>query len=198
MFWARLIWLRRLLWCLMLWILLFLPALGQLGQGWEMFAPREQTYVSSREPGHSGRYSASLRSLPGATDESYALVVQRVDALNYRGSRVRLSGYLRCQLQSGWSGLWLRVDPIKGPPLAFENMQKRPVTGHTEWNRYQIELDVPAQADSLNYGGLLSGRGQVWLDDFQIEVVGLATPGLTEMRKLRKLPVEPCNLGFEK
>ena len=182
----------------MWWILLLLPALAEVGQNWGMFAPREQTYVSSREPGHSGRYCASLRSLERATDDSYGLVVQDVDAENYRGRRVRLIGYLRCQLQSGWCGLWMRVDPIKGAPLAFENMQKRPVKGNTEWTRYQIELDVPAQADSLHYGGLLNGRGQIWLDDFQIEVVGLETPGLAEVKKLRKLPLEPSNLGFEK
>ncbi|MBS2040473.1 hypothetical protein JST97_36135 [bacterium] len=180
----------------MWWLLLTLSALAEPGKDWLLFLPRENTYVCSREAGHSGRYSASLRSTPRADDVSYALLVQDLQAGNYRGRRVRFSGFLRSRLESGWCGLWLRVDGRQGQPLAFENLQKRPVLGRTDWNRYQIEMAVPAEASSVHYGGLLCERGQIWLDDFRLEVLGEAPAGLVELRKLRTLS-EPSNLGFE-
>lgn len=180
----------------MLWFCLFFLALAEPARDWQMFEPRPNTYACSRETGHTGRFCLSLRSTARALDSSYGLVVQDLRADHYRGCRLRLSGYLRCQVESGWCGLWLRVDGAHGRPLAFENMQKRPILGTSGWSLYQIELDVPVEAESLHYGGLLNGRGQIWLDDFKLERLGEAPAGLVELRKLRGLS-EPSNLGFE-
>lgn len=178
-------------------VLLFLLTIPcQAQRNWQVFAPREQTYVGSREAGYQSKYSASLRSTEKASDSSYALYVQDIDASLYRGCRLRLSGFLRTQLDGGWAGLWLRADGPKQKPLAFENMQSKALRESREWNRYQIEIDIPAQAESLHYGALLNGRGQMWVDDLKLEIVGNPPPGLAEMRKLRTLK-EPTNLGFE-
>lgn len=174
-------------------LLLTLPCQAQ--RNWQVFTPRDHTYVGSREPGYQSKYSASLRSTEKASESSYALYVQDIDASLYRGCRLRLSGYVRTQIDKGWAGLWLRADAA-GKPLAFENMQSKPVRSKTDWNRYQIEVDIPAQADSLHYGALLNGQGQIWIDQLKLEIVGNPPPGLSELRKLRNLK-EPSNLGFE-
>lgn len=174
-------------------VLLSMPCQAQ--RNWEVFCPRPQTYAGSREAGYQSRYSASLRSTEKASESTYGLYVQDIDASLYRGCRLRLSGALRTQIDKGWAGLWLRADAGK-KPLAFDNMQSRPVRSKTDWNRYQIEVDIPAQADSLHYGALLNGLGQIWIDDLKLEIVGNPPPGLAELRRLRNLK-EPSNLGFE-
>ena len=179
-------------------LVLTLPCRAQTPRFWKVFEPRPQTYVGTRDSGYAGRFSASLRSTDQASAKTYGLYVQEIQADHFRGGRLRLSGFLRSQLErEAWCGLWVRVEGRKGPPLAFENMGQRPVTRHTPWTSYQIEVDVPPQAESIHFGALLTGQGQIWVDDLRLELVGKPAPGQLELRKLRNLPVDPSNLGFE-
>jgi len=97
---------------------------------------------------------------------------------------------------SDWAGLWLRVDGPKSEPLAFDNMQERAIKGDTDWTKYEIVLDVPDHAAEIAFGLLLSGKGQVWMDDLKFEVVGKDVP--TTGKGLEKETVaSPINLDFE-
>lgn len=180
----------------LLWLCLALPGWASPPKDWQVFTSRPKTYVGTREPGHQSKYSASLTSTAQASNTTYALYVQDIDAGHYRGCRIRLSGWLRTRLDGGWAGLWLRADGPKGPPLAFENMQNSAILGVQDWKKYQFEMDIPAQTQSLHYGALLNGFGQIWADNLKLEIIGEAPPGLSEMKKLRILD-EPTNLGFE-
>ena len=72
------------------------------------------------------------------------------------------------------AGLWMRVDGMgKDEMLSFDNMQNRPITGTTEWKKYEIILPVPESASNLAYGALLDGTGQIWFDNFTFEVFDL-------------------------
>lgn len=42
--------------------------------------------------------------------------------------------------------MWMRVDNKFDDVLQFDNMNNRPITGTTNWNRYEIILDVPLQS----------------------------------------------------
>ena len=72
-----------------------------------------------------------------------------------------------------------------------------PSRGTTDWTRYEIVLDVPAEAQRLAFGILLAGGGQVWMDDLKFEVVPttVKTPR-TSRRRLRR--PRRSNLNFEK
>ena len=72
-------------------------------------------------------------------------------------------------------------------------MSDRPVTGTTDWKKYEIVLDVPVNASKLAYGAVLAGTGQIWFDNINFEMVDstIATTG-------RKENKEPVNLNFEK
>jgi hypothetical protein len=50
-------------------------------------------------------------------------------------------------------------------------MENRPIKGTTPWKRYEVVLDVPTESATLNLGVLLTGKGQVWVDDVQLELV---------------------------
>ena len=59
------------------------------------------------------------------TAAGFGTLMQQIDAADYRGRRVRLSGLSKAAAVAGWAGLWMRVDGRRGV-LAFDNMQSRP------------------------------------------------------------------------
>ena len=92
--------------------------------------------------------------------------------IEYRGKRVRLSGYLKTiGVNEGTAVLFMRVDG-DGLVLMSDYMQNRPLMLTNDWARQEIVLDVPRNAIGVTYGFLLGGSGQTWLDDVAIDVVG--------------------------
>jgi hypothetical protein len=144
---------------------------------------------------HSGRGSGYLKSIAPAI-KGFGTLMQISKADDYLGKRVRMSGWVKTANVREGAGLWLRIDGEKGQVLGFDNMMSRPIKDTTDWARYDIVLDVPAQAKALAYGVLVSGEGQVWLDDLKFEVVGQEVPTSGSFRD-RALPAHPLNLGFE-
>lgn len=155
---------------------------------------------------HSGKTSAVIRSAkPGA----FGTLLQAVSANNYRGKRVRLTGWMKTN-DVERAGFWVRVDG-ETRSLAFDNMQAdRPVTGTTNWTEYSVVLDVPQESVGIHFGCLLIGEGQMWIDDLKfetvapkkVEVTAIAPTGLQEQgMSLRRLYTgaspSPINLGFE-
>lgn len=87
----------------------------------------------------------------------------------------------------------MRID--KGSAsIAFDNMQNRPIKRTTDWQKYDVVLDVAQDATGIFFGVLLSESGTVWLNSAKFEVVGptvLTTDGDRVQR-----PEEPTNLDF--
>ncbi len=90
------------------------------------------------------------------------------------GKHVTLSGYIRSdEISGGYAGLWIRADGVKGPPpLAFSDMHDKGVTGTTPWTRYEISIDVPANATGVMFGAVQTGGGTAWIDSLKIEIDG--------------------------
>jgi hypothetical protein len=119
--------------------------------------------------------------------------MQSINAQQYKGNKVRLSGLVKSEEVTGWAGLWMRVD--KGTEqLSLDNMQNRPIRGTTGWQRFYVVLDVPKDATGISFGILLSGPGQVWLNSMKFEIVGLDVPTTSPSEK--SLPDKPVNLDF--
>ena len=145
---------------------------------------------------HDGKGSGFIKAT--ATElHGFGTLMQTAGPGEYRGKRVRLSAYVKSEkVQSGWAGLWFRIDGAKqGDVLGFDNMQQRPIKGTTDWKRYEIVLDVPDGASALAFGVLLSGDGQVWMDDFKFDVV---TPDVSVTGRMGPPNGTPQNLNFEK
>ena len=64
-----------------------------------------------------------------------------------------------------------------------------------DWNYYSSVLDVSQEAEVLNFGFLLQGKGTLWADDFCLEIVpnDIQT---TEFNSEQYYPTEPQNLSF--
>jgi hypothetical protein len=77
-----------------------------------------------------------------------------------------------------------------GVPLANNFMADAPVKGTTAWTRYTIALPVAPNAEFIEVGAMMQGKGTLWLDDVELEMaasdhvvgVGTARPGCARRR----------------
>jgi hypothetical protein len=147
----------------------------------------------------TGSNTAFLKSVDGEI-KGFGTLMQQFNATVYKGQRIKMTGLMRCENVIERTGFWLRVDG-KGTsiPLAFDNMSSRPLKGTTGWAEYNIVLDVPDNADAIAFGVLLTGTGQVWVDDIRFEVVNkiIAVTPQPAVKKILTLPNQPVNLSFD-
>ncbi len=139
--------------------------------------------------GSSSGYIKSNKPDP----QGFGTYMQMFDATEYRGKRLRVSAYVQSEHVENWAGLWMRVDRDK-KPVAFDNMQDRPIKDTQGWTQHAIVLDVDAKATAVAFGILLGGKGAVWIDDVTFEIVGEEVP-VTGVQS--KLAGSPRNLDFE-
>jgi SagB-type dehydrogenase family enzyme len=115
----------------------------------------------------SGKYSFKIDFTGTTTDfQPCSIVIPG----GYDGKKITLSGYIKTEnVSDGWAGLWLRIDPS----VAFDNMQKKGITGTTDWKKYKITLKLnPEKTKQIVLGGLLAGKGKMWMDNLQVTVDG--------------------------
>lgn len=115
----------------------------------------------------SGKYSASIENI--GEESSYGTWSYTIPE-NYMGKKITLSAFIRTEnVSEGFAGIWLRIDP----EIGFDSMANRPVTGTTDWTRYETTLTMdPTQTTQFVFGGLLVGKGKVWFDDFKVSIDG--------------------------
>ncbi|MCH8851066.1 MAG: DUF3471 domain-containing protein [Planctomycetes bacterium] len=144
---------------------------GGLSEGYEL--------ASDTKVAKTGRRSGRIRYIGGAKTNSpgFGSLTQCIDVGKYRGQRVRYRGYLQTEkVVTGRATLWMRIEGADGGVIAFDNRRDRRVHGTTEWKRYEVVLDVPAEAATMCFGMLLKGDGSAWVDDLKIEIVGGDVP----------------------
>ncbi|WP_019539042.1 S41 family peptidase [Proteiniphilum acetatigenes] len=135
--------------------------------GWYNFGSADyQIYLDSVSV-KSGKYSAVIE-YGGETSNYKALAFTLPH--NYEGKQITLSGYIKTEnVADGYAGLWMRIDP----GIAFDNMHQRGITGTTDWKKYEVTLQMnPSETEQIVIGGLLVGKGKMWLDDFSITIDG--------------------------
>jgi hypothetical protein len=165
--------------------------------GWFLAGSKPANYRTGidTEMLHGGLPSAYLVSTVPDTG-GFGTLMQSIQATLYTGQRIRLRAWVRSENVADWAGLWMRIDKGK-ESIGFDNMQQRPIHGSQSWATYDVVLDVPADATGISFGMLLSGPGEVWLNDVKLDVVGqeVATTG---MGGPNTLPTTPVNLDFRK
>jgi hypothetical protein len=152
---------------------------AQTPTGWQAFADNPSEYAvradGARRSGGQGYAGATIRAAVGSPLGT-GMLAQSVRADDYRGQRIRLSGFMRTTgISEGTAALFMRVDG-EGVVQTSDYMQSRPLMLDVDWARQEIVLDVPRTAVGITFGMLLSGSGQVWLDDVALEVVDQDTP----------------------
>lgn len=149
--------------------------------------------------------SCAKLSARGGNPANPGSMTQIINAAAYGGKRLRMTAAVRTQGVSGWAGIWMRVDQKDGAVVALDNMINRPIKGSSDWNLYDVVLDIPKDASVIAFGALLNGPGLMWIDDVRLEVVSqdvraffpFATPVKKAQVKDKWILDAPRNLEFE-
>lgn len=153
---------------------------------WEHFGNTNYRIYTDSTAAKSGKYSAVIEN-NGTKSDYKALAINLPN--NYNGESIRLSGFIKTEnVTEGYAGLWLRIDP----QVAFDNMGDRGIKGTTDWKKYEVILPLdPNKTDKIVIGGLLVGKGKMWLDDLHVSIDGksLDSPDL-EIYEREILPAE--------
>jgi len=135
--------------------------------GWKVFG--NENYKTSVDSKISQKGKNSVVIEYNGDTPNFKAWGYRIPAI-YQGKKIKLTGYLKTEnVTNGFAGLWMRIDPS----VAFDNMNNRGVTGTTNWKKYEIELDLtPSSAKKIVIGGLLTGKGKMWIDNLQLTIDG--------------------------
>ena len=169
--------------------------------GWLKAGSKPKSYEMGIDQieGRQGKNAATIKSIDKNID-GFGTLMQQSKPDKFLGKRIKMTGYLKSENVSDWSGLWLRVDQAGSQQsLSFDNMQDRAIKGTKDWTKYEIILDVPTNASMLAFGALLSGSGQIWFDNITFEIVdNTVKPTGSINGGQSNIQIEPSNLDFEK
>lgn len=185
-----------------------------IASGWTGSDTSDYEAGIDRKVVRGGRGSLSIKA--AHVQAPHYSVRQIIRADEYRGKRIRLSGYVRPG-DADQSALWLRVDMDNGDyildgMLGFTPRDAKSAKGG--WLQVMLVADVPKDAAGIAFGARMSGKGQMWADDLSLEVVdkGIMTnnierrpyKGAGARAAIQKMldeyaaaPRQPVNLGFE-
>lgn len=135
----------------------------------------------------------------------FGTLMQMFQAKDYKGKMVKMSVYIRSEdVASG--GLFFRVDGAEYM-LSFANTQDEPIQGTNDWKLYNLTLPVPDDAVNIAFGSMLNGKGKLWADNYQFEIVpdnahsdDITTDAMRGPKSppsTRVFPEKPANLDFE-
>jgi erythromycin esterase-like protein len=143
--------------------------------GFDMQAPDTaaaivRRFLAGRDPAWADSVDRALKT--GPRDPGFVTSTGTLPPSDFRGRKVRYTGFMRTENVTQFAGLWMRADAGSTPAVAFDNMQSQRVNGTHDWKRYAIELTIPANTTNINFGVLMAGEGTAWFDSLAIELDG--------------------------
>ena len=150
--------------------------------GWRGQSGAYHLIGTDTEVKHGGNASVFLKSKFTEDRTAGTGISQVIKADAYRGKRIKLSGYVKGSVAFGVAFPWMRVNAEHeaGEVLSFDNRLSQGFFVRPDWNEFSIVLDVPEPSGTIILGFQFNGRGHVWLDDWQIEVVGKETSSTSQ------------------
>jgi hypothetical protein len=162
--------------------------------GYFMAGSAPEAFETTGDPeSHEGAVVRAKAADPGG----FGTVMKTIDAAPFRGKKARLAARIKGDDVRGWAGIWLRVDGADGKPVAFDNMQNRALRGTVGWARHEVILDVPASAQKIAFGALLSGAGRIEVAELALSDADRSAESTDLVRRRRAPANAPQNLGFE-
>jgi len=141
------------------------------GQNWHLAGSHPQDYETGGDPNVShGAENCGFIESTASEIEGFGTLMTSIPQDKYLGKKIRMSAYVKTENVENWVGLWMRVDAGM-ESISFDNMGDRPITGSSDWENYEIVLDVPEHATNISYGILLAGTGKAWVDGLQLEKI---------------------------
>jgi hypothetical protein len=133
--------------------------------------PDDYRVGMTRVAGMAGAEVPVILARAGAPRDHEGGVAQSIDAAEWRGKRLRLTGRLK-SLDASFVQMVVHV--ISGPPdkETVRSMVTSPIAGTRDWRAQEIVIDVADDARDIVYGFTLRGQGAAFGDSFSLEAVG--------------------------
>jgi hypothetical protein len=124
----------------------------------QALADGERNYAAAAE-GPSAVLSSAVPRPAGS-----AALVQAIYADEYRGAIVTFSGEIRVDALTGQAGLRLEILRNWWESLGTREDHGLTIASrHRDWIRYEITVQIPADADLIRFGTALTGPGRIAL-----------------------------------
>ncbi|PKV52797.1 C-terminal processing protease CtpA/Prc [Aquimarina sp. MAR_2010_214] len=117
---------------------------------------------------NSGNYAVNITS--NDDEKPFGSIAYQLP-YSLPGKKITLEGYIKTKNVKGRVGLLLRIDK-DDESLEFDNMYSQNINGSGDWTKYKITLPNHMDATNIYIGGILSGNGEVWFDDFSVYIDG--------------------------
>lgn len=180
-------------------------------RGWSLLgypeAPKTYDYHLDTAITYSGKpgLAISLRESEKPANDTYIgsmvmLVHEGFLVDQRRGQRLRMSVYCKAE-DVAYAIFSLTIQgPTSEPGTIPRKMyiaenRQQPVEGTHDWKRYELVMDVPADALSIAPGFNMKGKGKIWLADVEFEPVSQDVP-ISDVRYLPP-PTRPQNMHFQ-
>jgi len=176
--------------------------------GWQTGGPWSDDTHLDQQVRRDGKPTATLRSAKQKNVDLY--LIQEVQAFAYRGKRVQFKAYVQTtgkiaggvMLAVPGGGQWAVADVPQ-----FVEKGTHWVKDTRDWKPVSAVLDIPNWARCIQFGFQLSSPGQLWASETSFKVVDPKTTPVTfcpapskiyKSSDLKKLPMAPVNMNFEK
>ena len=142
----------------------------KLPDNWRQWGSKDYLLKIDNINKRSGNNSILIESSDGRTAGAFGGITHSLQA--FIGKEIELRGFLKLKdVSDGFAGLFLRIDDENGGQQ-FNNMQDQKINGSSDWTEYSIKLKLPEEGETIYFGAINTGKGQVWADDFQILIDG--------------------------
>jgi hypothetical protein len=145
--------------------------------GWSTYQHTgPESYDFALDSGEKKDGTQSLR-IANIGPEPFGSLKQTISATGLTGKTLKLSAWVKTSAipepgKRGSGGAALTLTALRGSAVvATETMRKRELRGTADWTRHSIELSIPPNAVSIDFGATLLGPGRVWVDGFALETV---------------------------
>lgn len=140
---------------------------------------------------HTGKNSIIILPSENMATGSFGCVAYAIPA-QYEGKEIEVKAYMKLQnVSEGTIGLMLRIDGSSGT-LQFENSMTRKVTGTSDWKLDSVKVPYPNGAKTIFIGAMLTGKGQLWVDDFEVLIDGVS------IDKVKKTEIKEYKADLDK
>ncbi|MFZ6010035.1 MAG: peptidase S41 [Bacteroidota bacterium] len=120
---------------------------------------------------HSGKASVLIEPTGAIAPNSFGCVAYAIPS-QFEAKEIELRAYMKLEkVEDGPISLMLRIDGSSGI-LGFGSTEGDNVQGTKDWTLFSVKIPFPENAKTIYIGSILSGRGQLWVDDFQLLLDG--------------------------
>lgn len=138
--------------------------------GWKFSGTPGYTIMIDSIIREKGKYSLSIRGNGGLPEYKIARIVINPPM---SGDTLVLSGYIKTRNVGEVAVLWMQTNGYDGQILAIDNMRNRKITGTNDWKKYTLKLPYNGKdTKKITLGALLVGKGQIWIDNFNLTIDG--------------------------